>query len=136
MTTLYVLVVVNKSFLSPNMLFCNLYDKMAKVACIMQSKISKRAWVLHECMERVSDNVDAMRELLQYGLRGTELEVLVAIGKHTDTGKFMVPDDLVEDEGIDDDAETTADEADISVKEKMKRDELLKEIDPTRLHSQ
>ena len=52
-----------------------------------QSKISKRSWVLRECLERVPENIDAMRELLQYGLRGTDLEALIAIGKGEDGGR-------------------------------------------------
>lgn len=53
-----------------------------------QSKIKKRAWVLHECLERVPENVDAAKKLLQYGLKGTDLEALVAIGKGEDGGRF------------------------------------------------
>ena len=52
-----------------------------------QSKIKKRAWVLHECMERVPNDIDAMRELLQYGLIGTDLEALVKIGQGKDKGR-------------------------------------------------
>ena len=43
--------------------------------------------MLRECLERVPENIDAMRELLQYGLRGTDLEVLIAIGKGEDGGE-------------------------------------------------
>ncbi len=53
-----------------------------------QSKISKRSWVLRECLERVPENIDAMRELLQYGLRGTDLEALIAIGRGEDDGRY------------------------------------------------
>lgn len=59
----------------------------------IQSKIKKRAWVLHECLERVPETVDAAKELLQYGLRGTDLEALVAIGDGADDGR-LVPEDL------------------------------------------
>ncbi|NXG33710.1 NBAS protein, partial [Dromaius novaehollandiae] len=58
------------------------------------SKIRKRAWVLHECLERVPDNVDAAKELLQYGLKGTDLEALVAIGKGEDGGRFILPGEV------------------------------------------
>ncbi|XP_015850989.2 NBAS subunit of NRZ tethering complex isoform X1 [Peromyscus maniculatus bairdii] len=58
------------------------------------SKIKKRSWVLHECLERVPENVDAAKELLQYGLRGTDLEALVAIGKGADDGRFTLPGDV------------------------------------------
>jgi len=54
---------------------------------IFQSKISKRSWVLHECMERMSDKVDAMKELLEFGLKGTDLPALIMIGKGEDKGR-------------------------------------------------
>ncbi|KAF6321497.1 NBAS subunit of NRZ tethering complex [Rhinolophus ferrumequinum] len=57
------------------------------------SKIKKRSWVLHECLERVPENVDAAKELLQYGLKGTDLEALLAIGKGADDGRFTLPGD-------------------------------------------
>ncbi|XP_060709523.1 NBAS subunit of NRZ tethering complex isoform X1 [Hemiscyllium ocellatum] len=58
------------------------------------SKIKKRSWVLHECVERVPENVDAARELLQYGLKGTDLEALIAVGKGEDGGRFILPGDV------------------------------------------
>ncbi|XP_040848780.1 neuroblastoma-amplified sequence isoform X2 [Ochotona curzoniae] len=58
------------------------------------SKIKKRSWVLHECLERVPENVDAAKELLQYGLKGTDLEALVAIGTGTDDGRFTLPGEV------------------------------------------
>ncbi|KAK2171516.1 hypothetical protein NP493_1055g01016 [Ridgeia piscesae] len=54
------------------------------------SKISKRSWVLHECLERVPEDIDAMRGLLEYGLQGTDLEALIAIGKGEDGGRFIL----------------------------------------------
>ncbi|EAX00903.1 neuroblastoma-amplified protein, isoform CRA_d [Homo sapiens] len=58
------------------------------------SKIKKRSWVLHECLERVPENVDAAKELLQYGLKGTDLEALLAIGKGADDGRFTLPGEI------------------------------------------
>ncbi|XP_041888889.1 neuroblastoma-amplified sequence isoform X3 [Corvus kubaryi] len=58
------------------------------------SKIKKRAWVLHECLERVPENADAAKKLLQYGLKGTDLEALVAIGKGEDGGRFILPGEV------------------------------------------
>ncbi|EPY76052.1 neuroblastoma amplified sequence [Camelus ferus] len=55
------------------------------------SKIKKRSWVLHECLERVPETVDAAKELLQYGLKGTDLEALLAIGQGADDGRFILP---------------------------------------------
>ncbi|EMP42356.1 Neuroblastoma-amplified sequence [Chelonia mydas] len=62
------------------------------------SKIKKRSWVLHECLERVPENVDAAKELLQYGLKGTDLEALIAIGKGEDGGRFILPGEVDVDE--------------------------------------
>ncbi|XP_062934225.1 NBAS subunit of NRZ tethering complex isoform X2 [Cynocephalus volans] len=58
------------------------------------SKIKKRSWVLHECLERVPENVEAAKELLQYGLKGTDLEALLAIGKGADDGRFTLPGEI------------------------------------------
>ena len=38
-------------------------------------KIKKRSWVIQECLTRIPEDFDAARELLLYGLRGTELDV-------------------------------------------------------------
>ncbi|XP_074650577.1 NBAS subunit of NRZ tethering complex-like [Tubulanus polymorphus] len=93
------------------------------------SKISKRAWVLHECLERVPEGLDAMRELLQYGLRGTDAEALVAIGKGTDAGKFILCDvhhyeDL--DEHYDEDEEIHRNR--LKKLEDMRRTEFLEQV--------
>ena len=39
--------------------------------------MAKRNWVLRECLERVPEDVDAARELLIYGLKNTDLAVVV-----------------------------------------------------------
>ncbi|GLH06021.1 Neuroblastoma-amplified sequence [Gryllus bimaculatus] len=54
------------------------------------SKITKRSWVLKECVQRVPENFEAAQELLEFGLLGTNLETLVAIGEGTDGGNFIV----------------------------------------------
>jgi len=38
-------------------------------------------------MERVPESIDAARELLQYGLRGTDLPALAAVTSAPDAGK-------------------------------------------------
>ena len=43
------------------------------------SKVSKRNWVLRECLERVPNDVDAARELLLYGLKNTDLDVVADV---------------------------------------------------------
>jgi len=47
----------------------------------LQGKIQKRNWVLQECLDRVPDTIDACRELLQFGLKGTDLTVAVMISQ-------------------------------------------------------
>ncbi|KAL3866901.1 hypothetical protein ACJMK2_044151 [Sinanodonta woodiana] len=82
------------------------------------SKIKKRAWVLHECMERISESIDAMKELLEFGLHGTDLPALIAIGKGEDHGRFMLCDPL---EGMYEDMTDEFDpEADVK-REELKR---------------
>nr|XP_046229839.1 neuroblastoma-amplified sequence isoform X2 [Scatophagus argus] len=98
------------------------------------SKICKRSWVLHECVERVPENVDAAKELLQYGLKGTDLEALIAIGNREDGGRFIMPgdvdlDDLPYEDFLSDDVELEMKKE----KESRKRRELLAKVDFSRL---
>ncbi|XP_041419494.1 neuroblastoma-amplified sequence isoform X2 [Xenopus laevis] len=90
------------------------------------SKIKKRSWVLHECLERVPENVDAAKELLMFGLKGTDLEALTAIGNGEDGGRFILPGDVDLDDvpyeeflSPDEEAESRRE------KEKEKREQLL-----------
>lgn len=53
------------------------------------SKISKRSWVLNECITRVSETLEATRELLNFGLKGANLETVVNIAVNDDN-KFFV----------------------------------------------
>ncbi|KAM9201405.1 NBAS subunit of NRZ tethering complex [Dugong dugon] len=99
------------------------------------SKIKKRSWVLHECLERVPENVDAAKELLQYGLKGTDLEALVAIGKGADDGRFTLPgevdiDSISYEELSPDEGEPAKNKKE---KELMKRRELLKLVNFSKL---
>ncbi|XP_021958481.1 neuroblastoma-amplified sequence [Folsomia candida] len=59
-------------------------------------KIKKRNWVLQECLERIPPNADAARELLTFGLQGTDLRAAVLISQGRDKGLFqlLTPDDL------------------------------------------
>ncbi|KAM9703151.1 NBAS subunit of NRZ tethering complex [Menidia menidia] len=98
------------------------------------SKIRKRSWVLHECVERVPENVDAAKELLQYGLKGTDLEALMAIGNREDGGRFIMPgdvdlDDVPYEDMLSDDEELERKKE----KENRKRQELLAKVDFNRL---
>ncbi|KAG5277189.1 hypothetical protein AALO_G00114600 [Alosa alosa] len=98
------------------------------------SKIKKRSWVLHECVERVPENVDAAKELLQYGLKGTDLEALIAIGNGEDGGRFILPGDVDVDDTPYEDFLSAEEEMDRrKEKEQKKRQELLKKVDFSRL---
>ncbi|EDV27064.1 uncharacterized protein TRIADDRAFT_54605 [Trichoplax adhaerens] len=48
------------------------------------SKITDRFWVLEECIQRVPIDIDAVKELLQYGLLGTNKAVFQAALNNTD----------------------------------------------------
>ncbi|XP_062267282.1 NBAS subunit of NRZ tethering complex [Platichthys flesus] len=99
------------------------------------SKIRKRSWVLHECAERVPENVDAAKELLQYGLKGTDLEALIAIGNKEDGGRFIMPGDVDLDDLPYEDIQSDDEELEEKKKEKenTKRQELLAKVDFSRL---
>uniref|UniRef100_A0A8C7Z0K7 NBAS subunit of NRZ tethering complex n=1 Tax=Oryzias sinensis TaxID=183150 RepID=A0A8C7Z0K7_9TELE len=98
------------------------------------SKIRKRSWVLHECVERVPENVDAAKELLQYGLKGTDIEALVAIGNQEDGGRFIMPGDVdLDDQPYED---MLSDDEELERKkewESRRRQELLAKVDFSRL---
>ncbi|XP_052380578.1 NBAS subunit of NRZ tethering complex isoform X2 [Oncorhynchus keta] len=98
------------------------------------SKIHKRSWVLHECVERVPENVDAAKELLQYGLKGTDLEALIAIGNREDGGRFILSGDLDVDDAPYEDFLSAEKEMELKrEKESRKRQELLARVDFNRL---
>ncbi|KAM3855647.1 NBAS subunit of NRZ tethering complex isoform 2-T2 [Vipera latastei] len=98
------------------------------------SKIKKRSWVLHECLERVPENVDAAKELLQYGLKGTDLEALIATGKREDGGRFILPGDVDIDELLYEEFSTPEEEAEYrKEQEAIKRQELLESVNFSKL---
>ncbi|XP_041464544.1 neuroblastoma-amplified sequence-like [Lytechinus variegatus] len=106
------------------------------------SKITKRSWVLHECLDRIPDDIDAARELLLYGLRGTDLQALIAIGNQEDKGRFILcSDDDIELErpfdhyrhDDDDDEDEETEEELFERKKKEKRDKLLAQVDFSKL---
>ncbi|KAK1127326.1 hypothetical protein K0M31_003870 [Melipona bicolor] len=84
------------------------------------SKVTKRSWVLHECISRVPDTIEAARELLNFGLKGANLETLIAIGT-CDNGKFVI-DSTDEEWG-------EMDEASINLRQMQKINQMLETID-------
>ncbi|XP_063170753.1 NBAS subunit of NRZ tethering complex [Candoia aspera] len=98
------------------------------------SKIKKRSWVLHECLERVPENVDAATELLQYGLKGTDLEALIATGKREDGGRFILPGDVDIDKLLYEEFLTPEEEAEYrKEQEAIKRQEFLESVNFSKL---
>ncbi|XP_061667900.1 NBAS subunit of NRZ tethering complex isoform X2 [Syngnathoides biaculeatus] len=97
------------------------------------SKIRKRSWVLHECVERVPENVDTAKELLQYGLKGTDLEALIAIGNREDGSRFIMPGDVDLDDLPYEDLSDEEESEMKKEKESRRKRELLDKVDFTRL---
>ncbi len=48
------------------------------------SKIKKRSWILYECLERVPDQIDSAKYLIDFGLHGTDIDALIAINEKDD----------------------------------------------------
>ncbi|CAD5110997.1 DgyrCDS348 [Dimorphilus gyrociliatus] len=65
------------------------------------SKVKNRSWVLNECINRVPDDIDAARELLEFGLGGTDIETLVRLQDVND-GKFTTYNPADDTENDDD----------------------------------
>lgn len=102
------------------------------------SKIVKRSWVLNECLTRVPENIDAARELLMYGLRGTDLETIIAIGSGEDQGEFMSNESM---EAFDEGLDISMQEAQVRIqeleaKELKRRRQLLDKVDFKNLTSE
>lgn len=53
------------------------------------AKIKRRSLVLRECINTVPNDVEAIRDLLHYGLQETDLEVLVLMMSSGESGKFI-----------------------------------------------
>ena len=53
----------------------------------IQSKVKNRLWVLNECVERVPEDYEAAKQLLRYGLHGTDAKVVETVGR----GKGPLP---------------------------------------------
>ena len=88
------------------------------------SKVSKRSWVLNECVMRVPETLEAARELLNFGLKGVNLETLTAIADKDD-GKF-VADETDNDWG-------DLNQADLNLRQIQKINKIINNIDLSRL---
>ena len=67
----------------------------------LQSKVKNRLWVLNECVERVPEDYEAAKQLLRYGLLGTDAKVVDAVGHEKRPLPFIIK--AKEDELEDDD---------------------------------
>jgi len=57
------------------------------------AKMKKRGEVLRECLETIPEDIDAARELLEYGLRATDIEALIVLGSEEgDSGELVLAD--------------------------------------------
>ena len=65
-----------------------------------QSKVKNRLWVLNECVERVPEDYEAAKQLLRYGLHGTDAKVVDAVGREKGHLPFIIKenDDEFEDD--------------------------------------
>lgn len=65
----------------------------------MQSKVKNRLWVLNECVERVPEDYEAAKQLLRYGLHGTDAKVVSTVGHKREPFPFIIKceDDEFED---------------------------------------
>lgn len=54
--------------------------------------------MLNECVERVPDTFDATKQLLEYGLRGTDAKVIVALSKGEKDIGFIITEQENSDE--------------------------------------
>ncbi|XP_075262916.1 NBAS subunit of NRZ tethering complex-like isoform X2 [Convolutriloba macropyga] len=98
-------------------------------------KISKRHWILRECVNRTSDDLDATKALLNYGLIGTEIEVIIDIGARGNVSesesKKAVYDLRIENDNENDDDDYLSRQAIAEKKSKLRKEtvsKLLKEF--------
>ncbi|KAK0092818.1 hypothetical protein PV326_000527 [Microctonus aethiopoides] len=89
------------------------------------SKVRKRSWILNECVMRVPETLEAARELLNFGLKGANLQTFLTISD-SDDGKIVIED-------TDDDDILQSDDATANLRHIQKINEILKGIDLTSL---
>ena len=66
----------------------------------LQSKVKNRLWVLNECVERVPEDYEAAKQLLRYGLHGTDAKVVDTVGREKGPLPFIIKakEDELEDD--------------------------------------
>ena len=52
--------------------------------------MKNRLWVLNECVERVPETYEATKQLLLYGLHGTDAKVVKALGSKKGPLSFII----------------------------------------------
>ncbi|XP_033108783.1 neuroblastoma-amplified sequence-like [Anneissia japonica] len=90
------------------------------------NKIQKQSWVLRECLTRVPEDLEAAEELLQYGLRRTQLKTILDM----DSQEYQ---SLQEDDDDDDDDDLDNSSDLMGERLQKKEQSLLKEINFSKL---
>jgi hypothetical protein len=97
------------------------------------AKIKRRSLVLKECMHTVPNDVEAVRELLSYGLAETGLDVLAKLGEkgnNAEDAKYIFPHEKSQG---DDYESYYITEEEISAKAELKENELMDRVNWTNL---
>ncbi|CAH2049903.1 unnamed protein product, partial [Iphiclides podalirius] len=58
------------------------------------SKVSKKIWAVHQCVDRLPETLSAAKELLQFGLQLTNERILDEINKDRDEDEHKDPNDI------------------------------------------
>ncbi|XP_045511446.1 neuroblastoma-amplified sequence-like isoform X1 [Colias croceus] len=58
------------------------------------SKVSKKIWVVHQCVDRIPESLPAARALLDFGLQLTATDILDEINKDLPEDEWKAPDDI------------------------------------------
>ncbi|KAI5631323.1 secretory pathway protein sec39 domain-containing protein [Phthorimaea operculella] len=58
------------------------------------SKVSKKIWAVHQCVDRLPETLSAAKELLQFGLQLTNEKILEEINKGKPEDEWKDPDDI------------------------------------------
>ncbi|KAM3960846.1 LOW QUALITY PROTEIN: NBAS subunit of NRZ tethering complex [Aphomia sociella] len=58
------------------------------------SKVSKKIWAVHQCVDRLPETLPAAKELLQFGLELTKEKIMDEINKERKEDKIKDPDDI------------------------------------------
>ncbi|XP_059058366.1 NBAS subunit of NRZ tethering complex-like [Achroia grisella] len=58
------------------------------------SKVSKKIWAVHQCVDRLPETLPAAKELLEFGIKLTDEKIINEINKERDENKLKTPDEI------------------------------------------